>query len=496
MDVLAPLTTMIEWVWCATQVGITRAEVILFSVTALMVMALGWHVLCWQKKILLMLQSVQSQLNTADDTKHGQVNQIHEILQSVQTQLNAADEAKQSQADQIREILDLISQAETVTEIKNIAASVGTLKQQLLDAVSQLGSETGAIKEIPAEVGIVKKHLLEVLTHLATMKSVGGEVSSLHKLIGTVTTDCGKLGGMFNRLTDTHTLMVKLPNSQQVETALERVQKSLEDYVDKVQKQQDRKLEDLIEKTAVLRMVLEQKCDKQITTYKDMHSHVAQQVNNAISLLRGLGPAVPEIKRVADMVTMGRDASSQAQQTLQQNTETAQAVEDRLVRIEPLLSGLVDQMAELETRIENIQTELPTLQEILTRLPKLPTRKPPVSTDRVSTDSAGSGSAAPNQGVSTGLHTIGHPTTPPTSLGPPHQQSSQQAPVMIPVSLDAGGGANAGIQLRLSEHLNTQPQPQVCFNDGRQAPNFLITPIPAQQTTGDALLHALINPRR
>ena len=66
MDVLTPLTTMIEWVWCATQVGITRAEVILFGITALMVMALGWHVLCWQKKILLMLQGVQSQ------TEHGQ----------------------------------------------------------------------------------------------------------------------------------------------------------------------------------------------------------------------------------------------------------------------------------------------------------------------------------------------------------------------------------------------------------------------------------------
>eukprot|EP00439_Symbiodinium_sp_Y106_P086551 s100_g34.t1 len=183
MDVFTPLTTMIEWVWCATQVGITRAEAFLFGFTALMVMALGWHVLCWQKKILLMLQSVQSQLNTADGTKHEKIHQIHETLQSVQTQLNAADEAKQSQAEQIREILDLISQAETVTEIKNIAASVGTLKQQLLEAVSQLGSETGAIKEIPTEVGIVKKHLLEVLTHLATMKSVGAVYLVLREMI-------------------------------------------------------------------------------------------------------------------------------------------------------------------------------------------------------------------------------------------------------------------------------------------------------------------------
>ena len=186
------------------------------------------------------------------------------------------------------------------------------------------------IKEIPTEVGIVKKHLLEVLTHLATMKSVGTEVSSLHKLIGTVTTDCGKLGGMFNRLTDTHTLVVKLPNSQQVETALEKVQKSLEDYVDKVQKQQDRKLEDLIEKTAVLRVVLEQKCDKQITTYKDMHSHVAQQVNNAISFAARTWPGCPrnqESRRhgddgkgriessAADLATKHGDCTSCGRQT-------------------------------------------------------------------------------------------------------------------------------------------------------------------------------------
>ena len=469
MDVLTPLTTFIEWVWCAAQVGATRIEIFLFIATAGSILTMGWHVLCWQKKILLMLHGVQEQLKEADESKHGQ-------------------------AEQIREILQLISQTETVKEIKNIATSVGTLKQQLLDAVHQLGSQTGAIQEIPTEVGVVKKHLLEVLTHMATMKSVGQEVSGLHKQISTIVTDCGKLGAMINRLTDTHTLVVRLPTTQQVEAAFERIQKNLEDYADKIQKQQDRKLEDLLEKTAVLRVVLEQKCDKQLISYKDMHSHTAQQVNNAISLLRGLGPAIPEIKRVADMVTMGRDASSQAQQTLQQNTETAQAVEDRLIRIEPVLSGLVDQTAELETKIESIQTEMPTLQEILQRLPKLPTRKPPASTDRLSSDNAGSGTTACNHGGAGGgpAQAQAHPTTPPTTLGP-QQQTAQPSPMVIPVSLDGGSNA-AGVQLRLSEHLN--PQPQVCISESRQSPNFLITPIPAQQSAGNALLQALIHPQR
>ena len=231
-------------------------------------------------------------------------------------------------------------------------------------------------------------------------------------------------------------------------------------------------------------MVLDQKTEKQNTTYKEWHGHTNQQLGNAISLLRGLGPAIPEIKRVADMVTMGRDASSQAQHTLQQNTETAQAVEDRLVRIEPIISGLVDQTADLETKVEAIQGEMPALQEILSRLPKLPTRKPPA--DRSSSESTGSSNVHTGQA---GGHQA-HPSTPPTTLGP--QQPAAQHPTVIPVSLDAG--ANPGIQLRLSEHLGSQPQ--VCISENRSSPNFLITPIPAQQTSQGAILEALFNNRR
>ena len=457
-----PLTTLIEWVWCAAQVGASNVEMFLFLLLLATVMTISWHATRWQKKMLMALHGIQNQLQSLEESK------VH-------------------QTEQMTEILKAVSQAETIKELLSIANEIGILKQQLMDAVNQLTSQTDTIKKIvmvTTEVEVLKKHLLEVLSQLSTMKSIAPEVAGLHKLVSTITSDCGKLGGMFNRLTETHGLVIHLPNAQKQESLMEKIQKNLEDYADKVQKNLDRKIEDLIEKTAVLRVVLDQKTEKQNTTYKEWHGHTNQQLGNAISLLRGLGPAIPEIKRVADMVTMGRDASSQAQHTLQQNTETAQAVEDRLVRIEPIISGLVDQTADLETKVEAIQGEMPALQEILSRLPKLPTRKPPA--DRSSSESTGSSNVHTGQA---GGHRA-HPSTPPTTLGP--QQPAAQHPTVIPVSLDAG--ANPGIQLRLSEHLGSQPQ--VCISENRSSPNFLITPIPAQQTSQGAILEALFNNRR
>ena len=87
------------------------------------------------------------------------------------------------------------------------------------------------------------------------------------------------------------------------------------------------------------------------------------------------------------------------------------------------------------------------------------------------------------------------PSTPPTSLGPPQPQpipvqvpmTGQPTPTSIPISVDSG---TQGIQLRLSEHLSAQQavaQPQ---------PNFLITQLPTQPTTGNNLLHALLQNQR
>ena len=43
MGLLMPLTTLIEWVWCAAQVGATYVEIGLFLVAMLLLCAICWH---------------------------------------------------------------------------------------------------------------------------------------------------------------------------------------------------------------------------------------------------------------------------------------------------------------------------------------------------------------------------------------------------------------------------------------------------------------------
>ena len=70
MDLLSPFTTLIEWVWCAAQVGATYVEIFLFGASLLLLIAVSYHMHRWQKKIMLTLQAVQTQLqenSKADD---------------------------------------------------------------------------------------------------------------------------------------------------------------------------------------------------------------------------------------------------------------------------------------------------------------------------------------------------------------------------------------------------------------------------------------------
>ena len=133
---------------------------------------------------------------------------------------------------------------------------------------------------------------------------------------------------------------------------------------------------------------------------------------------------------------------------------------------------------------------MPILHDILGRLPKLPVRKPP--RDNVPTENA-----ATNSGNGTAPVNFQQPSTPPTTLGPGQAPTipvqipvaGQPSPTVIPISVDSG---SQGIQLRLSDHLSSQqavsmPQPQ---------PNFLITQLPTQPTTGNNLLQALLQNQR
>ena len=78
---------------------------------------------------------------------------------------------------------------------------------------------------------------------------MSAEVANFHKLLNTVVSDCGKLGGFYNRVTETHTLTLHLPTVQQQEAALEKLLKSVEESLTRVQKQLTDKLDDLAERT-------------------------------------------------------------------------------------------------------------------------------------------------------------------------------------------------------------------------------------------------------
>eukprot|EP00439_Symbiodinium_sp_Y106_P077375 s433_g16.t1 len=470
MDILRPLTVFVEWIWCAAQVGATYVEMCLVVTMIFAVLAVGWHGYRWNKKLLLTLHAMQNQLETNTDSVRSLQNQLELNTEGIRT-------------------LKLDAQNQPTAVPPNSETSDGEIHK----LITKLAEEVHTLRN---ETGIIKKRLLEVLSLLGTLKTISLEVSGFHKLLEKVVTDCGKLGGFYNRVTETHTLVLQLPTQQQHEGNLIKMQKGLEEYVDKMQKLLTSKLDEVSEKTAVLRVVMDQKHEKQTSLYKELHGGTYSDIRNLIALVRGLGPVVPELKKVVELVTSGREASNHAQQTLQSTSETMGQCEDRLIRLESMTCGLVDQSNECETKVsqgvESVLSEMPILHEILGRLPKLPQRKPPKDGPAETQSASTSGSAGSTQSVP-------QPTTPPTTLGPqptvPLQMSNPVQPTIIPVSLDT---STPGIQLRLAEHLTPQQSLNHVFqaSDGRTQPNILITQLPAQPNAGGNLLSALLQNQR
>ena len=278
MDLLMPLTTLSEWVWCAAQVGAAYVELCLFAVMLGLLGAIGLHMYRWQKKILLAVQSVQLQME-----ENSKAESLMEAVREVKMSMTSMTGSASGDADAPKEILSQLSTLKTTDqEVKNLAT----------------------------ELGVLKKHLLEILSQIATLKTVATEVTNFHKLLNTVVSHCGKLGGMYNRVTETHGLVIQKPSTQQHEASLEKLQKSLEEYADRLHKTLSSKVEDLSEKTAILRVVMDQKHEKQCVMYKDLHGSTCSDVRNLVSLVRGLEPVVPELKKLVDMVASGREASN------------------------------------------------------------------------------------------------------------------------------------------------------------------------------------------
>ena len=463
-----PVTRLCEIFWCATQVSGQYVEVITFGVVLVGFVGLSLQILQWQKKIMTMLYAAQV---TLQEVQSQQLYLQQDYCTQVQD-LSFAHEKLEAKIEDNRVLL------ETLTAMYQEANECTKALQTLLTGD---GSSSDAGSTPVEDSKQIKVQLLEIVAKLGTLQGMHTEVAAIHKLLNNHTGDWGKIGVAVNRSTESHALLLQLNGEM-------ATGKNLTDQLDKLQKGLDRKLEDLLEKQAVVRALMDQHRDKVVGVVKDNTGWISKNVSDVLSLLRTVTPAQ---HKMMEMLSQGREASQLAQNTLLACAETVQTCEDRLVRVESLATGLVDGQNELDSStkqaFEQILSELPTLQEVLSRLPKLPQRKPPAE-------------KAPE--AATTAQQPQHPTTPPTTLGPPQPSqptTSQVQPTVIPVSLDSGLQSPGGIQLRLSEHVGAvaTQTPQLVLGGNvaqeSRAPNFLITPIPApaQAASSGDLLRAM-----
>ena len=425
-----------------------------------------WNMWVWQKKLTLMVHAIQTQ---------------------IQDQTFCFQRQKQELESKVLE--ELYEQCDVLSQFFQPANMV--VSQRLV--MEEILAQTGRAADSPPEgvdfgddIKQVLKQLLDVSTKLSALQALSTEVSSIHKAINTHMGDFCKLTTIAAKATESHGLLLQI-NGDLV------AKKDIAAEHDRTQGSINKKLDELVEKTTVLRVIVDQHRDKVMAQNKEGHGWTSKLLADVTSLLRGLGPVVPQLKTLNDMVCAGRDASKTAQDNLSASSEAVQNCEDRLIRLESMATGIVDQQNETEATLrahfEQVMSELPAIQEILSRLPKLPQRKPP-STDKPQTAEA---TASSSNSVPS------HPTTPPTTLGPMGMSAQpQQGPTVIPVQLDGGmQQPQGGIQLRLSEHVGamTQPAPQpqlLLGGNADRSNNFLITPIPSQSMSSGDLLRAVL----
>ena len=395
--------------WCATQVsGQKYAEFIFFVSLIALTTGMIWHLFVWQRKIMLTLHALQTQVQ---DATFAMERQVDGRVAQLSDRLAQAEE---------RLLGELYEQCNVLAQFFKPAnfAQAGTmlaekLRSKLDEVLGQLqlfdGSDAGPDSQ-------KAKQWLEITARLSTLSSLATELASVHKLLASQTTDLttilkvlqdragdfDKLPGIFNRCTEINGLILQINGDM-------ATQKGAGELEERLQKNLERKLEDCIEKLAVLRVVVDQYREKTVSAVKDHSGWISKGVNDCTSLIRGLGPLVPQTKVMLEQLGQGKEASEQAQRTLQATGEAVQNCEHRLMRIESLTTGAIDQLNEADqvTRggFESLMSEMPQLQEILSRLPKLPQRKPPAEKP---VENPPSSSTTP----------MTHPSTPPTTLGP------------------------------------------------------------------------------
>ena len=134
-----------------------------------------------------MLHAMQNQMEMNADGVRNLLSQLEmntESIRNLQSQLEMNTESIHN--------LKLDTQSQPSAAPPSNEASDGEIHKKitkLLEDVHSLLNETG----------ITKKHLLEILSLLGTLKTISLEVSGFHKLLEKVVTDCGKLGGFYNK---------------------------------------------------------------------------------------------------------------------------------------------------------------------------------------------------------------------------------------------------------------------------------------------------------
>ena len=437
-------------------------------------------------------------------------------LSAVQTTLTRCEGLHEAQQTQIQDLT--FAQERMKNDIK--ATMEELLKTQVLrkdDVVPQSPDAAWL-----TELDVLKKQGLELLTQVCKIRGIATEVAEIHKTVSLLASDSAKTGESYEMLVEVHAKINTVLTTKSFEETGTKQHIELHQKIDAVAnklgamasvlKNQDEastKLVDKVDALVTAKSLAEATTSlrtKLTQEVKDGAGWNSSQLRDLLTLVRGLGPVMPELKRLGDAleamtpkivrledgVFAGRRQSDCAQAALQTTSDGVQNIEHRLLRMESLISGVVDTQSDLETQmmkhteqiVDIVSQDMPLLQEIERRLPKLPIRKPPREPSQEQ--------QAQSQSASSSLHSQQAPAPPtgvPTTLGPQMPQ-----PQVIPVEVQTPG---TGIQLRLAEHVGsmTQQQPRLYVSQGNQPQNFLITPVPAQ-SSNEVLLGNLLAGQR
>ena len=255
-----------------------------------------WHFVKWQKKVMLVLNGVQAQLNSQ-----------HLALQT-QLQDQSFSQQRLQEALEAKILEELYEQCHVLSQFfqpANMQVALGRVVHELEECFR--GMMVHLDPNIPSssdgqstadDVKTVRKQMMDVMSQLAALHQVSQEVSAVHKMLNTG--DLSKLSVIVNKVTETHGQLLQLNG-----TAASK--QDVQDTVDRFQNLNDRKLEEMLEKTAVLRVVVEQQKEKILGNLKDGHGWIIKNITDCHSLIRGQGGVIAMQKSLQDMVHAGRE---------------------------------------------------------------------------------------------------------------------------------------------------------------------------------------------